>query len=136
MLNELKRSRRASITELSAAIHVSETKVKHTVERLTESGLIEAVGTGRGRHYTLSAKVYQQADDVSGYVRQKGIDSVRYPEMILQYAKSNGGKVTRAETAELLRVSPPQAYRQLKKLEDAGKLLGIGHGKGAYYKIR
>ena len=136
VLNELKRSRRASITELSAAIHVSETKVKHTVERLTESGLIEAVGTGRGRHYTLSAKVYQQADDVSGYVRQKGIDSVRYPEMILQYAKSNGGKVTRAETAELLRVSPPQAYRQLKKLEDAGKLLGIGHGKGAYYKIR
>lgn len=135
VLNELKRSRRASITELSAAIHVSETKVKHTVERLTESGLIEAVGTGRGRHYTLSAKVYQQADDVSGYVRQKGIDSVRYPEMILQYAKSNGGKVTRAETAELLRVSPPQAYRQLKKLEGAGKLLGIGHGKGAYYKI-
>ncbi len=136
VLNELKRSRRASIAELSAAIHVSETKVKHTVERLTESGLIEAVGTGRGRHYTLSAKVYQQTDDVSGYVRQKGIDSVRYPEMILQYAKSNGGKVTRAETVELLRVSPPQAYRLLKKLEDAGKLLGIGHGKGAYYKIR
>lgn len=136
VLNELKRSRRASIAELSAAIHVSETKVKHTVERLTESGLIEAVGTGRSRHYTLSAQVYQQADDVSGYVRQKGIDSVRYPEMILQYAKSNGGKVTRAETVELLRVSPPQAYRLLKKLEDAGKLLGIGHGKGAYYKIR
>ena len=136
VLNELKRSRRASIAELSAAIHVSETKVKHTVERLTESGLIEAVGTGRGRHYTLSAKVYQQTDDVSGYVRQKGIDSVRYPEMILQYAKSNGGKVTRAETVELLRVSPPQAYRLLKKLEDTGKLLGIGHGKGAYYKIR
>ena len=136
VLNELKRSRRASITELSAAIHVSETKVKHTVERLTESGLIEAVGTGRGRHYTLSAKIYQQADDVSGYVRQKGIDSVRYPEMILQYAKSNGGKVTRAEVVELLRVTPPQAYRLLKKLEDAGKLLGIGHGKGAYYKIR
>ena len=136
VLNELKRSRRASITELSAAIHVSETKVKHTVERLTESGLIEAVGTGRGRHYTLSAKIYQQADDVSGYVRQKGIDSVRYPEMILQYAKSNGGNVTRAEVVELLRVTPPQAYRLLKKLEDAGKLLGIGHGKGAYYKIR
>lgn len=136
VLNELKRSRRASIAELSAAIHVSETKVKHTVERLTESGLIEAVGTGRGRHYTLSAKIYQQADDVSGYVRQKGIDSVRYPEMILQYAKSNGGKVTRAEVVELLRVTPPQAYRLLKKLEDAGKLLGIGHGKGAYYKIR
>ena len=136
VLNELKRSRRASIAELSAAIHVSETKVKHTVERLTESGLIEAVGTGRGRHYTLSAKIYRQADDVSGYVRQKGIDSVRYPEMILQYAKSNGGKVTRAEVVELLRVTPPQAYRLLKKLEDAGKLLGIGHGKGAYYKIR
>ncbi len=136
VLNELKRIRRASITELSAAIHVSETKVKHTVERLTESGLVEAVGTGRGRHYTLSAKVYQQADDVTGYVRQKGIDSVRYPEMILQYAKSNGGKVTRAETVELLRVTPPQAYRLLKKLEDAGKLTGIGHGKGAYYEIR
>lgn len=102
---------------------------------MTESGLIEAIGSGRGRHYTLSAKVYQQADDVTGYVRQKGIDEVRYPELILQLAKNNGGKVTRSEVIELLRVSPSQAYRLLKKLEDAGKLIGIGMGKGAHYEL-
>lgn len=136
VLNELKRSRRASIAELSAAIHVSETKVKHTVERLTESGLIEAVGTGRGRHYTLSAQVYQQAEDVTGYVRQKGIDSIRYPEMILQFASTNGGTVTRAEVVELLRVTPSQAYRLLKKLEGAGKLFGISAGHSSYYRLR
>lgn len=136
VLNELKRSRRASIAELSAAIHVSETKVKHTVERLTESGLIEAVGTGRGRHYTLSAQVYQQAEDVTGYVRQKGIDSIRYPEMILQFAATNGGIVTRAEVVELLRITPSQAYRLLKKLEGAGKLFGISAGHSSYYRLR
>lgn len=136
VLNELKRSRRATIAELSATIHVTEAKVKGTVERLTESGLIEAVGTGRGRHYTLSAKVYQQEDDVTGYVRQKGIDQVRYPEMILQYAASNDGRVTRAEVVELLRVTPSQAYRLLKKLESSGKLFGISAGHSSYYKLR
>ena len=57
--------------------------------------MIEDAGQGRGRHYTLSAKLYQSSDNKSGYVRQKGIDKVRYPEMIIQYAKNNNGCITR-----------------------------------------
>lgn len=135
VLNELKRCRRATVAELSTAIHVSETKVKSTVERLTESGLIEAVGTGRGRHYTLSAKIYQQSENVTGYVRQKGIDEVRYPEMALEFARNNNGRITRREAAELLQISLPQAYRVLVKLVESGKLSPSGEKKNRYYYI-
>lgn len=135
VLNDLKRSRRATVAELSQSIHVSEAKVKGTVERMTEAGLIEAVGTGRGRYYMLSANVYAESDNPSGYARQKGIDPAQYADRILQYVRENGGRITRAETVELLHVTPPQAYRLLKKLEDEHKLIGLGAGKGAYYKL-
>lgn len=31
------------------------------------------------------------SDNITGYVRQKGIDNVRYPEMIMQFISNNGG---------------------------------------------
>ena len=133
VLNELKRSRRATLSEISAATHISDTKIKVTLERLVESGLIEASGNGRNRHYTLSAGIYKESKDIKGYVRQTGIDSIRNPELIIKYAASNNGRVSRNEAADLLKINDSQAYRLLKKLADEGQLRLIGKGKYAYY---
>ena len=51
-----------------------------------------------------------------GYVRQTGIDSVKYEELVLKLANKQGGCVTRDNVCELLNVSESQAYRLLKKL--------------------
>lgn len=135
ILNELKRSRRLTLSELSEAVYVSESKVKIAVEKLIEAGMIEGSGNGRGRSYTLSAKIYRQSDNMTGYVRQKGIDKIRYPEMILQFMLNNNGRITRGETVELLRVTDSTAYRTLKKLTDEQKIKLIGNGKYAYYEL-
>lgn len=135
ILNELKRSRRLTIAELSKAIYVSESKVKIAVEKLIESGLIEGSGNGRGRYYTLSARVYRQSDNITGYVRQKGIDKVRYPEMIMQFISNNGGHINRSEAAELLRIDVAASYRILKKLADEQKIKLVGKGKYAHYEL-
>ena len=135
VLNELKRNRRSTINELSENIHISEAKVRITVEKLVESGMVEGAGTGRGRHYTLSAKLYKYSDNISGYVRQKGIDKVRYPEMIIQYARNNNGCITRGEAASLLLISEDQAYRVLKGMTAENKLKAVGKGKGAHYEL-
>ncbi len=136
VLNELKRNRRINLAELVESTHINDSKIKITVEKLVESGLIEAIGNGRSRYYTLSASVYKQSDNITGYVRQTGIDRIRYPEMIIKFAKSNNGKIARKEAADLLKIRESQAYRVLKKMSDEGLLLLVGKGKYAYYKLK
>lgn len=136
VLNELKRNRRVNLAELVESTHINDSKIKITVEKLVESGLIEAIGSGRSRYYTLSASVYKQSDNITGYVRQTGIDRIRYPEMIIKFAKSNNGKIARKEAADLLKIRETQAYRVLKKMSDEGLLILVGKGKYAYYKLK
>ena len=130
-LNILKQGRRMSLTEISREANMSETKMRSNLERLTESGMVEAVGNGRGQAYILSAKVYK---DPAKYVRQTDIDKLRYPELIRKLAKSRG-VITRKDVVELLRVSPPQAYRILQKMLEEGEIVREGNTRAAVYRI-
>jgi ATP-dependent DNA helicase RecG len=65
-------------------------------------------------------------------VRQTGIDKLRYSELVLKLARTQG-YVTRGNAAELLRVTPPQAYRILEKLVADKKLYLDGKGRYAKY---
>ena len=132
VLNSLKHFHRASVRDISEDICIGETKVKNIIESLTEAGLIEAAGSGKGRYYILSSKVYRNADNTVGYVRQTGIDKLRYSELVLKLAKTQG-YITRGNVAELLHITPPQAYRILDNLADNKKLQLIGKGKYAKY---
>ena len=58
VLNALKRNRRKSAEEIGKSLYLPEAKLRATLERLTEAGLIEAIGSNRGRTYVLSAKMY------------------------------------------------------------------------------
>ena len=93
--------------------------------------MVEAVGNGRGQAYILSAKVYK---DPAKYVRQTDIDKLRYPELIRKLAKSRG-VITRKDVVELLRVSPPQAYRILQKMLEEGEIVREGNTRAAVYRI-
>lgn len=136
ILNELKRSSRCTIAELSETIHSSESKTKSAVEKLVESGMLEAVGTGKGRYYTLSVQVYRRNKTTAEYIRQRGISEVRHSEMIIELAEKNDGKITRADVIELLKVDENRAYRALKDLVNQGKLLQEGRGRYSYYVLK
>ena len=92
-------------------------------ETLVESGLVETLENGRGRNYMLSSKAYG-ADNTAAYVRQKGIDEIRYPELARKQ-----GEVRQADVVTLLHISAPKAYRLLRRLQEEGKL--ALHGEGA-----
>ncbi len=132
ILSALQAQRRSSIHELSQMIHVSEARTKANVEKLLESGLVEAAGSGKSRAYILSAKIYRQQDNSIGYVRQTGIDKVKYEELVLKLAKQQG-YVTRDNVKELLNINNGQAYRILKKLVDKKRLVLSGKGRSARY---
>lgn len=132
VLNSLKTNHRATVMEIAEEINSDSTRVKVAVESLVEMGLVEAKGTGRGRYYVLSSGVYKKSDNVVGYVRQTDIDKLRYEELIIKLAKEQG-YVTRGNVAELLNLSPPQAYRIIMKLKNKGLLELQGSGKHAKY---
>ena len=134
VLNSLKTNHRATVVEIADEINSDSARVKVAVESLVEMGLVEAKGTGRGRYYMLSSSVYKKGDNVVGYVRQTDIDKLRYEELIIKLAKEQGF-VTRGNVAELLNLSPPQAYRIILKLKDKGLLELQGIGKQARYVL-
>ena len=130
ILNALKQGRRMTIHDLASVTHILEVKVRATVERMAESGLLEPSGSGRGRTYLLSSKLYRSK---AGYVRQTDIEKIRYPELVLRLAETQGD-ITRNDVVELLHVSPPQAYRILQKLVKNGKLVQSGSTRNTVYR--
>ena len=135
VLNALKELPKSDIHQIAAATKLSETVVRAIVEKTTESGLIEAFGSGRGRSYMLSRQVYNNKQKTAEYVRQKDIDEIRYPELVLNLAR-NSQFIARADVVKLLHVNEAQAYRLLRKLVDDGQLEAVNKGHYAKYCLR
>lgn len=134
ILSALQNQRRLTISEISERTNIADSRVKANVEKLVEAGLVDATGNSKSRSYILSSKVYKAQDNMVGYVRQTGIDSVKYEAWIMELVQKQNGHITRDNVVELLGVSPSQAYRLLKKLSDKGMLKLIGSGRSAYYE--
>ncbi len=135
ILSKLKDERRLSISSLAQSIQKGEAQARSVIERLVEAGMIEAHGTGRGRNYILSARIYRRSGDKSQYIRQAGFDPIQQEQMVLGFLDKNR-RITRSDAADLCRISPFQATRLLAKLVDAGKIVRKGKAKGTYYVLQ
>lgn len=129
IFSRLRQERRLTTADFAYSIQKSEQETRIILEKLVESGLVEAHGTGRGRTYTLSAKLYQKAE----YVRQTGFEPIQQEQMIMSYIKEHK-TIKRAEAADLCRIGPHQATHLLKKLVKEGKITLKGSRKGAIYE--
>lgn len=134
ILSALQSQRRLTIAEIAEITNIGEIRAKAVVEKLVEAGLVDAGGNNKARFYILSSKVYKEQDNIVGYVRQTGIDAVKYEAWIMELIQRQGGKITRDNVVELLNVTPPQAYRLLKKMSDKGRIKLVGNGRSAYYE--
>ena len=135
ILSALQSQRRLTIAEIAEVTNIGEIRAKAVVEKLVEAGLVDASGNNKARFYILSSKVYKEQDNIVGYVRQTGIDAVKYEAWIMELIQKQGGKITRDNVVELLNVTPPQAYRLLKKMSDKGRIKLVGSGRSAYYEL-
>lgn len=133
ILSRLRQERRLKTTDLVASTQKSETQTRAALERLVEAGLVEALGSGRGRSYMLSAKVYRNIGQKSGYVRQAGFEPLQQEQLVLNYIDKHGS-IRRAEVMELCHCSPDQAYKLLLRLKKRNEIVQIGDKKGAEYQ--
>lgn len=132
VLNVLKDMPRSNLTDLAEAVNLSEIATKAILDTSIECGIVDIYGSGRNRTYILSPKVYSTKSKRIGYVRQVDIDETRYPELIINLAKTNEF-ISRADVVQLLHVDNNKAYRLLKNLADQGVLEPINKGRYAKY---
>ena len=135
VLNMLKEIPRSDAKQIAEAANLSEVMVKTVLDKAVDNGLVEAYGAGRGRNYMLSHKLYQDKERAIGYVRQRDIDEVRYPEMIINMARNNEF-IARADVMNLLHVSDSKAYTLLKDLVKQNILQPVNKGRYAKYKLK
>jgi len=102
------------------------------LERLTESGIVDARGEGKNRSYRFSAHTYKRLGQKAAYVRQRGFEPVQVVQMVGQYLEAYG-KITRKEAAELCKTTSTQARDLLSRLVKKGILKMYGSKKGAYF---
>lgn len=110
ILSRLTFERRLTTADLSPSTQKSEQETRAALEKLTEAGLVEAHGSGRGRTYMLSAKVYRTTGQKAAYIRQAGFEPIQQEQMILTYIDKHGS-IKRADAADLCKIGPFQATR-------------------------
>ena len=133
LLNRLWLDRRLTTEEAARLIQKPEAEARGRLQRLIEAGLAEARGERKGRSWHLSAATYRRLGEKAAYVHQRGFEPMQQEQMVIQYVERHGS-IGRGEVAELCRLSPPQAYRLLKRLEKQGKIRQTsGSTKGVRY---
>ena len=132
ILSQLRAVRRLDGQEIGHLIQKDPAAARAVIERLVESGLIQAHGVRKGRTYTLSASVYRDLGQAAQYVRQAGFDLLQQEEMIKRYVYEHGS-IKRADVVTLCGLSPQQATRLLKRLVESELLQPRGQGKGTTY---
>ena len=135
ILSRLRDERRLTTAELIPSIQKPETQVRSVLGRLTETGLIEAHGQGRGRSYTLSSRVYKELGEQIKYVRQTGADAIQQEQMIISFVRLNGS-IRRADVMDLCKLDKDRASRLLKNMKKNNLLELHGRGGNAHYTAK
>lgn len=134
VLTRLRHERRLATAELAHAIQRSEPTARTVLEKLVESGLIEAHGNTH-RSYTLSSRLYREFGESVAYVRQSGIEPIRQEEMVLRLVRTKG-TIKRGEVIDLCRLTESQAKGLLARLVKDGRLVQEGQKRGAFYRLK
>lgn len=136
VISALRSERKLSSKKLSEITHIPKPRLLPIIEMLIERGLIEEIGRGPNRVLMLGQKAYLKTGKTKEYTRQRGIDAVRFPELVMNLARQQGGIITKEDIIDLLHISKKQAYNLIQKLCKEDKLQLLNAGRYAKYQIR
>jgi ATP-dependent DNA helicase RecG len=133
VLNAVERERRIDVTRAAQLIQRADAAARAVLERLVESGVLEAREERRERVYHFSAATYRAMGTPAAHVRIAGIEPIQRERMILQYVDTHE-RITRSQAAELCQVGGREARAVLEKLVKRGELVVRGERRGSYYE--
>lgn len=95
--------------------------------------LLDSIGTGRGRYYTLSRKAYELMEDNMGYERQQVLDREAIKIRILSILKERN--LSNKEIRQLTGLNAKQVQRIIKEMSPDG-VYTTGRGPGTRYVLK
>lgn len=134
ILSALKRKREITLNESSKILQLDMERSREILNQMCSKGFLEKSGIKKGVTYRLSGALYKKLGESIIYIREKGIDELRYRELILEYVKKYGG-INNRMVRELLGINIYKASRILNELVRTGKLKRIGAKKNASYVL-
>ena len=133
IVNAVDGERRLELARAAELVQRSEPATRSVLERLVESGILEARSERRERVYHFSAATYRALGRPAEHVRLTGIEPIQREQMILQFVDAHG-RITRSQAADLCQVGGREARAVLEKLVNRGELVVRGEKRGAYYE--
>jgi ATP-dependent DNA helicase RecG len=94
--------------------------------------LIESIGRGRGRYYTLSRTAYELMKSNMTYERQQSLDKEAIKIRLLSVLKER--ELTNREIRQMTGLTSKQVQRVVRDLSADGVRV-VGHGMGARYVL-
>lgn len=134
VLSVLRRQRELALPEAAILLQLDRERTREILMRMVRQGLLEKSGIRKGMIFRLSGILYRELGESIAYIRERGIDTLRYEEMILNYVRQYGS-ITNHHVRELLGVDIYQASRLLRKLTSEGKLRKEGSYKDSVYVL-
>ena len=133
VVNAVDRERRLERARAAELVQRSEPATRAILERLVESGVLEARSERRERVYHFSAATYRALGRPAEHVRLTGIEPIQREQMVLQFVDAHG-RITRSQAADLCQIGGREARSVLEKLVNRGDLVVRGEKRGAYYE--
>ena len=134
IVNTIDRERRIAVDRAAALMQKGEAAAKAVLERLVESGVLEARGEGRHRVYRFSAATYREIGPATAYTRAKGFEPLQQEQMVLSHLRAHG-QITRSEIMDLCQITSLQAKNLIRRLVRRQEIRAKGAGRGTYYTI-
>jgi len=134
VLSILRRQRELTLPEAAVLLQLDRQRTREILMQMVREGLLERSGVRKGQVYRLSGAVYRELGESVAYIRERGIDVLRYEELILSYVREYGS-ITNRQVRELLGLNTHAAKRLLGKLVETSKLRRGGKGRGTYYVL-
>lgn len=132
VLSALRRQRELALGEAAHLLQLDLIRTRETVMQMVRQGLLEKSGTHKGMVFRFSGNLYHELGDSIAYIREKGIDSLRYEEMVMEYVRAYG-RITNRQVRELLGLDKYKASRLLRELTEKKKLERMSDKRGASY---
>ena len=108
-------------------------RLRPVLRTLTEQGVVETHGRGRGVRHILSHRYYALAGKTGVYTRKRGLDRETNKELLFEHIKRNVS--TGSQLKEFMQVLPAlnrnQVRRMLRELKREGRIVCRGRTRGA-----
>ena len=132
VLHEIRAEGAITVDRTAELGHVGQLEARIELDRLVGRGIVEPLGSGRGRRYVFTPAVGNRFGPTSRRRTAGFHDSADARQRVLDFVELHAS-ISRSDAAELFDIPPDRASRLLRDMRNDGLLEMIGTRRGAHY---